>query len=94
MKAKVYRASQVDGIIIINSNRCVLHLLSKIDSNGVGGRDFLYVPLITVIEQLSMLSRNRLVWNDDIVGWRSPNSYALLVKRKAPFYQRTTKELN
>jgi hypothetical protein len=58
MKAKIYRASQVDGIIIINSNRRILHLLPEIDGNGVGGRDFLYVPLITVIEQLNMLSRN------------------------------------
>ena len=56
MEAKVYHASQVDGIIIINSNRGVFHLLPKIDGNSVGWREFFYVPLTTVIEQLSMLS--------------------------------------
>lgn len=94
MKAKVYHASQVDGIVVINSNRGVLNLLPVIDGNCVSGCDFLDIPLIAIIEQLNMLSRNRLIWNDNIVGWPTSNSDYLLVKRKALFCQRTAKELN
>ncbi len=54
MEAKVYHASQEDGIIIIQSNRGVFDLLPEIDGNGVGWRNFFYVPLTAVIEQLSM----------------------------------------
>jgi len=58
MEAKVYHASQEDGIIIIQSNRGVFDLLPEIDGNGIGWRKFFYVPLTAVIEQLSMLPRN------------------------------------
>lgn len=58
MEAKVYRTSQVDSIVIIHSHRCIFHLLPKVDGHRVGWREFFYVPLTTVIEQLNMLPRN------------------------------------
>jgi hypothetical protein len=58
MEAKVYHSSQVDSIVIIYCHRSIFHLLPKVDGHGVGWREFFYVPLTTVIEQLNMLPRN------------------------------------
>ncbi len=56
MEAKVYHTSQEDSIVIIHCHGSIFHLLPKVDGHGVGWRHFFYVPLTTVIEQLSMLS--------------------------------------
>ena len=67
MEAKVYHASQVDRIIIINGNRDVFHLLLKIDGDGVRWLEFLYVPLTIIADQPGMFPRNMQVFNDNVV---------------------------
>ena len=81
MKAKTYRASQVDRIIIIDRHRRTFYLLLEIDGDNVVLLEFLYVPPAIIIEQPCMLGRNMWVVNENRVSRGSSNRYFWIIQR-------------